>query len=325
MPSLTKKQLDAIEKSMVAIIDDPAKAEEIKDTFGEFRKALGEGTPVTADDVDASLEVLLQPIDKRNGASGGGTETLPDDPMAPIFDQLFRQIAPLAKKAGVSSQTLQAMFHKAYGDALGEVDNVISTTMEATAVELGAGDRVQFGKTRHQTDDTAGSTGTGEGEDDMEKVLKKLGVPAAISKRIGTLQAEVAALTHDKAIGLFEKRAAACGEPGLATDLLAIHEIDPELCARVEKLLKGKNEVLRKNTTWSRELGDDSSTQAEGSTGALSQLQGIAREMIAKGLKSANGRPASFQKAFVTACEQNPELYTEYNGLKHREIARGGV
>ncbi len=323
--SLTTDQLIAIEKAMQGIVDDPDKAADIKETFGEFRKALGEGTRVTADDIDLAMDVLLE-----KGAdpdAGGGYSDLPEDPMAPIFDGLYRQLAPIAKKGGLSDRTLQELFHKAYGESLGELDAVIAATTEAVAVELGAGDQVDFGKAKgKQAEDKTGHSDEGgeEEDEDMEKILKKLGIPTTIAKRIGSLQAEVAALTHDKAIGIFQKRATAAGEPGMASDLLAIHEVDPELCARIEKVLKTKNAVLQKNANWAREIGDGDGAPAEGASGPLNQLEGIAREMIAKGLK-VNGRTASFAKAFSLACEQNPELYTEYDRQKHREIARGGA
>ena len=321
MASLTTKQLTAIEKSMVAIIDDPDKVGEIKETFDEFRKALKEGTEVTADDVDARLEVLLEPVAK--GADQGGNE-MPDDPFAPIFDALYRQLEPVAKKAGVSLQSLQGAFHKAYEASLAEVDAVINATTEATAIELGAGDQVHFGKGRQPATTNDDDESFDEENADMEQVLKSIGVPASLAKRLGSMQVELAALNRDKALSIFEKRAAEAGEPGMAADLLAIHEVDPELCARIEKSLKSKNEVLRKTKGWGSELGNSHQSPAEGAAGPLQQLEGLAKEMIQKGLKGANGRAVSFAKAFNLACEQNPELYDEYNQQKHREIARGG-
>jgi hypothetical protein len=276
MASLTSKQLTAIEKSMAAIIDDPAKADEIKKTFSEFRKALGDGETVTGDDVDAALEVLLE---KSSGDADGGE--MPDDPFAPIFDGLFKQFAPIAKKAGLSEAKLQDMVRKAYDKSLGELDNVISATTEAVAIELGAGDRVNFGKAKGKRNEDPAEDPDGDGGDDtrededMEKILKRVGVPAALAKRIGGMQAELAVLTHDKAMSLFEKRASNCGEPGMAPDLLAIHEVDPELCARIEKTLKAKNEVLRKSAGWSSEIGHSRDVMAEGVDGPLGQLNGI--------------------------------------------------
>src|ERR1035437_3885672 len=157
MASLTKQQLTAIEKSMVAIIDDPEKSDEIKKTFSEFRKALGEGTAVTADDVDARLEVLLEPVAKGNEGGGSGDVEMPEDPMAPIFDQLYRQLEPMAKKAGGADTTLQGMFQKAYAASRGELDNIIGATTEAVAIELGAGEQVQFGKVAREAARAAAS------------------------------------------------------------------------------------------------------------------------------------------------------------------------
>ena len=311
-PTLTTKQLQAIEKSMVALVDDADKVEKIKETFEEFRKALGDGEAVTSNDVDAALEVLLeQPV-----AKSAETE-LPDDPMAPIFDDLYRQMAPIAKKAGVSVQKLQEMFHKAYGQSVEELDGAITATAETVIGELGGDVAKAKDKKPAEKDDD-----DDEDCDDMEKILKRVGVPAALAKRIGGMQVELAALTHDKAMGLFEKRAAAVGEPGLAADLLKIHEVDPKLCDRIEQLLKGKNEILRKSKGWSAEIGDGAGAAAEGVAGPLNQLEGHARE-IQKNRKGAGGKTMSFSKAFSMACDENPELYAEYNQEKHRQIARG--
>lgn len=340
--SLDLKQLNAIEKSMLPVVEDDAeKTAEVKAAFAKFRKALKGGDAVSSEDIDSALmEVLVdEPVAK--GADSAETQ-VPDDPMAPIFDTLFREVAPFVK--GLKPGKLQELFHKAYGGALGEVETVINQTVEATATELGAiekHDDYAVGRGKNRIPPKPGGPGKGMGGggpyednddddgddedcDDMEKILKGAGL-SRLAKRFGEMQAELAALTHDKAMGLFQKRAADAGVPGMASDLLAIHEVNPELAVRIEKQFKANHEALRKGRSWSAEIGSGRDTTAEGVAGPLSQLNGLAQEMIQKGLKGANGKTISFAKAFTLACDQNPELFVEYQRQKTREIARGGA
>lgn len=319
MTTLNTKQLNAIEKSMKGIIaGDEAKTAEITDAFTKFRKALGEGAAVTADDVDNMLADVM--IEKTGDTAPAPSGDAPTDPIAPILHALYNAVAPIAKKAGSTEAEIQEMFQKAYAATLGELDSAINEAVEATAVELGQAGAVEFGKKSHKNHknedgaedpDCDGGDDTEEDED-MSKILKKYGVPDVIAKRMESLQTEVAVLTHDKNMAIFNKRAAEVGAPEMASDLLKLHETDPELCLRVEKRLAAQSALLRKSAGWSSEIGSGRDVTAEGVDGPLSQLNGLAKEMVSKGLKGANGKTLSFAKAFSIACDQNPDVYAEY-------------
>lgn len=303
--SLTSKQLTAMEKALVATVDDESKTEAIQGVFAKFKKALGDGDAVTTDDVD---EMLTEVMVGKSNEDPGEVVDEPTDPLAPIFKALYDEIAKTGiAKSAKGQAALQAVFEKAYTAALGQLDGAIEATVEATAAELNkAWPDKGKGKKKPPADDD----GDEDCEDDMQKVLNKFGAgkDSPIIKKMNELTAEVAELRHDKELGLFTKRATEVGAPEMAEDLLALHKFSPDLAKRMEKRLGSQHQLLLKSNTWAAEIGGE---EGSGGSDAYGQLTGFAQE-LQKSNDPKTGKKMSFSKAFTLACEQHQDVYAQY-------------
>lgn len=308
MASLSRKQLTAIEKSMLPIVDgDAEQTAAVKDAFAKFHDALGDGERVTTDDVDEILSEVMM-VGKSADVPGEIIEDEPADPVAPIMKALYAEVAPIAKRAGASDQALQAAFEKAYGAVLAQLDGAIEQAVEVTAIELAkAGGGKKKKSPPMDPEDMADGGADENSEEDMAKLLNKFGAgeESPIMKRLANVERENAALRHDRDMVLFGKRAADVGAPDMAEDLLNLHKFDPDLAKRIEKRMQGQHTLLQKSGAWAEEIGTG---QTEGD--AYGQLSGFAKALQSDAQKA--GQKLSFAKAFSMACDQHQDVYAEY-------------
>lgn len=333
MPGINLKQLRAIEKSLETVFsDDDEQLEAIGKSLDGLKAAIRKGDHVTMDDVSDILgeAVIEKAVDDAAHPVSNGDEA-PADPLAPhmldLFGKIFDDKGQIRK--GVSAQSAQELFEAAYHKMLGELDGAIEATAEATAIELGQGGRVNFGKHAPSRNPKKPSPGSEPGEDDdedddedcddMNKILKAAGVAPAVINKIAGLQAQVDTLQTERDLEEFGKAAVDVGEPeSFGAELLKLHKIDPKLADSIKKRLGTKNAALKKGGMWAQEIGGEG--HANGS--ALDQLNAKANEMVEKGAKDAQGRTMSFAKAFTEACNLNPDLYQEYRSEEDQKRRR---
>jgi hypothetical protein len=330
MAGMTLKKLEQIAKSLEAVFDgDEEQLAAVEASVAGLRAAIEKGETVSVSDVSDILGeiVITKAIDAEVHPEAQVEE--PIDPLAPLMRDLFAKIFDAEGKIqkGMDAPTAQALFQKTYTAMLGELDNAIGAAAEATAIELGQGDQVNFGKHAPGRSLRKPSPGSKPGEDgdaeqdnedeeqDMEKLLKSLGVAPAIVKKIGALQATVDQLQTERDIALFSKQAEEIGEPAsFGAELLRLHTIDPRMAESISKRLQTKNAALRKSAVWGQEIGGEGS--AAGS--ASEKITARANELVEKGTKDAKGQTMTFAKAFTRACEMHPDLYAEYQDERRR-------
>ncbi len=316
MAGITLKKLGSIEKSLQAVFaDDEDALEDVTKSLAGLKAAIAKGEQVTMADVSDILGDVV--IEKAIETPASAAVDGPQDPIAPIMEGLFKSIFgdDGQIKKGLTGETALELFNKAYGEALSVLDTGIEAAAEATAIELGHGDKVVFGKAKkpkpgQEDPEDAQDGGADEDCEDMEKLLKSLGVPAAVVKKIGALTSQVETLQAERDIEKFAKQADEIGEgAGFGPELLKLHQLDPKLAASISKRLKSKNEALRKSSVWD-EIGGEGGELA-GST-AIAKLNAKATELVSKGEKDAKGNKLTFAKAFTEVCNREPALYNEY-------------
>lgn len=320
MPGITLNKLRQIEKSLEAVFeDDEDQLDAIGKSIDGLKAAIKKGESVTMDDVSDILGDVMVEIGKGEPAAGTGDGVeAPNDPLAPVMLELFGKLFDGNQiRKGVTPQNAQELFDKAYTAMLGELDGAIQAAAEATAIELGKGKHVNFGKARRPKpkDDEEDPEDCDE-DQDMEKLLKGLGVPSRLIKKIGTLQGQVEQLQTERDLEAFSKTAEELGEPAsFGAELLKLHKVDPKLADSIKKRLGTKNAALKKSGMWAAEIGGEGGA---GGASAFDQLTAKANEMVEKGSKGSDGKVLTFAKAFTEATHRNPDLYQEYRDEQRR-------
>lgn len=281
--AITAEQLAAIEKSAKSIVgDDAEKVALLVKSFTQLRDTL----------------VVDETIGKdANGDDPDCTDDEPDDkadPVKKVLMDLYGAVAAVSKNAPKA----QAAFEKAFADL-----SVLSDGIEKA---FAAGAEAAIKKGVGNIDDN---------ETDMEKIMKSL--PAAarkviedITKSNKDLTAKVEKLQGERDAQHFAKVAAEIGQPAeYGETLRKMHAASPEVYETVVKDLRAKNEQIKKSGLF-KEIGGGG---AQTGTTAIEKLNGHATE-----IQKAAGGKLTKAKAFVQACQDNPELYRQY-----KDEARG--
>jgi|HubBroStandDraft_4_1064222.scaffolds.fasta_scaffold39288_3 hypothetical protein len=302
--ALTIKKLDKIEKSLEGALDAET-FEAVSKQIAGVREAINAGETFSKADLNEILggevEVTEVPVAKT------ATETEDSHPLQPFMIELFKALVDETGtiRKGVNPTRMQELFEATYQKMAADYDGAIDAAVEATAIELGKGQRLQFGKSRP-------APVVDEGNQTMSQLLKGVKGGDVILKTLSDLTAEVKLLKGERDTAVFTKQAEEIGEgAGFATDLQKLHALDPALATSISKRLGAKNAVLAKSAVWGAELGDGGG-QGDGTT-AIEKLNAEAREIT----KSSGGK-VSFYKAFAQVCETNPDLYAEYQDEQRR-------
>jgi hypothetical protein len=276
--TITAAQLEAIEKSARSILgDDAGKVAKLDESFAQLR--------------DTLVVSEIAKDDKEDEADGGADESDENDnPVKKGLLDLYAEVAKVAPAA--SAPVLQVAFEKAFG----AIDAVFNDGIEAA---FAAG-----------TDTAVAKGGSAIGDnDDMETVMKKLPTPIAkafadINKQNGELKTQVEKLQTERDVEVFGKKAVEIGQPvAFGETLRKLHAADSKSYDEVVKELTAKNTQIKKSVLFS-EIGGGSGA-AEGGK-AIEKLNAKATEIRKSEPKLSQA------KAFVKACEQEPELYREY-------------
>ena len=308
--ALTIKKLDKIEKSLEGVFDADQFVEVQKQLAG-VRAAIEAGETFTKADLNEMLggEIEITPVPEPVVK---GTEPVDEThPLQPVFMDLYKALIDEtgAIRKGVTGPRMQELFEAAYQKGAGEFDTAIDTTVEATAIELGKGNKLIFGKSGGKgKDKPAPASGNGDEDgDDMAKMLKGVPGGAIILKTLTDLQSQVTLLKGERDVTVFTKQAADIGEPAtFAADLQKLHHFDPALAASISKRLGAKNALLVKSQVWGAELGADGQGTGDGST-ALEKMNALAKERVSK-----SAGKLTLAKAFTQVCGEQPDLYQEY-------------
>lgn len=318
--ALTLKKLDKIGKSLQGIFaGDPEQLAEIEKTLAGVRAAMELGETFTKSDLNDILggDVEVTQIGKQGGEESGEDMEHPlQAPMLDLFGKIFNEDGTIRK--GVTAQSAQSLFEETYQKMANEFDGAIDATVEAATIELGKGNRVQFGKRVGKGKgpvtgaDNDGDSDDDAGHEDMDKMLKGSVAGRVLLKKMADLSSEVSLLRSERDTAVFTKQAAEIGEPaGFAVDLAKLHAIDPKLADSIKKRLGAKNQLLQKAQVWGAELGEGGEGGDAGDS-AMAQMTTMAKEKASK----SNGT-LTFAKAFSQVCTEQPELYA-----KHREETR---
>jgi hypothetical protein len=307
--ALTPKKLDKIEKSLEALMaGDPEEFAAVKKTLAGVRLAMEAGETFSKAELNELLGGAEVEVTQVEDVTKGDDISEEDHPMGPImldlFKSLFADDGTIRK--GVTMQTAQQAFEKAYQASADVFDVAINAAVEATAIELGATQPATIGKGKKKP-----VTGEDEDCEDMEKAFTKLlkGSPAGLSllKKMADLETTVQTLQSERDTTVFAKQAADIGEPAaFGADLAKLHKLDPELAKVIQKKLGVKNELIAKSAAWGQELGSAGGNGGEGGT-AYEQLNSAAREKVSK----SDGK-LTLAKAFTMICGEQPELYQRY-------------
>lgn len=308
--ALTIKKLDKIEKSLAGALDADTFAEVQKQIAG-VREAMNQGEIFTKSDLNEILggevEVTEMPVGESAPVASEDTH-----PLQPFMIELFKALVDKTGtvRKGVNPTRMQELFEETYQKMAADYDDAIDAAVEATAIELGNGPRLTFGKTK-----PAAVVDNGDGT--MAGLLKGVKGGDVIMKALTDLTAEVKLLKGERDQAVFTKQATDIGEgKGFASDLQKLHALDPALAASISKRLGAKNTLLQKSQVWGAELGDGSGL-GDG-TSAIEKLNAAAKELVSK---STDGK-MTFQKAFTTVCGSNPDLYNEYQDEQQRRARR---
>ena len=326
MAGITLAKLAQVQKAMEVALDGDTEA---LAAFGlgmdGLRAAVKKGEMVTSADLSDILgEIVITKAVEQAAQPVQVATDGPQDPMAPILLDLFNKTYgdQIAKGADLTKE--QDLFNKAWEACVGQLDAAIGAAAEATAIELGKGEQVNFAKDWQDGDPKKAKTPGQDDDDDdddedsedMEKILKSLGASPVLINKIGALSAKVEKLETERDLELFIKAATDIGEPAsFGAELLRLHNIDPRLADSVKKRLSTKNAALKKGNMWSTELG---AAEGTGSAGAAERITAAANEAIKKGEKDEKGRVLTFYKAFTQVCARDPELYREYQDEQAR-------
>jgi hypothetical protein len=318
MAGLTIKKLDALQKMTEAVFDgDTEQLEEITKSFDGLRAAMKTGAEVTMDDLSDILGDVM--VEKAvNQVNTPAVVETPDDPIAPILFGLYKSLFEDdgTIKKGVDATSAQGLFNKAYTEGLTVLDQSIEAAVEATAVEFGKADGKKPKVIASPDDDHDGDND--EDCEDMEKLLKGMGVAPAVITRIAKLQATVEALEAKDALQGFQKQAVEIGESeAFGAELLQLHQASPKLAEAITKRLKAKNALLAKSNVWSTEIGAGDGNG--GNEVGIAKLNALAHELVSKGEKDAKGKPMTFAKAFAEVCTRHPDIYAEFRAEEERK------
>ncbi|MFI5380732.1 MAG: hypothetical protein ACHRHE_15645 [Tepidisphaerales bacterium] len=288
---------------------------EIQKTLAGVRLAMEAGETFTKGDLNEILggDVEVVQVAKAEGED----EAHPlQTPLLELYTKMFAEDGTIRK--GVTSENAQAAFEATYQKMATEFDGAIDAAVEATAIELGKGGAVTFGKSGRKPvtgKDTAGDGDDDAGHEDMDKMLKGSPAGRAILKQLTDLGAEVRLLRGERDTNVFAKKAEEIGEPAsFAADLMKIHQIDPKLADSIGKRLGAKNQLITKARAWGTELGEGG--QSEAGDTAIEKMNALAREKVSK----SDGK-LTLAKAFTQVCTEQPELYAQY-GEEQRAARR---
>ncbi len=309
--ALTAKKLDKIQKTLTDVYgDDPETLAGIVVKLDGVRAAVTSGETVTKSDLQDILgEVEIVAKTTETPAAEDMAHPM-QGPTLELFKSIFDESGAIKK--GMTVARGQELFEKFYETIAKEFDAGLEAAVEETALQLGGGSAVDFGKKGK------GKPADGDGDEDdetMTKFLKSapgqqiLGAIEKLSKQVETLASE-----RDHAV--FAKQAEDIGEgEGFADDLALIHKTNPALADRLKKRLGAKNTLLKQNQLWGAEIGAGGT--ADGDSTAEARLNGFAKEKVSKGEKDDNGKKLTFAKAFTQVCQEQPDLYREYQDEKN--------